>query len=405
VQGRDIHLDIKRVVGYRNFCNKLWQATRFMLGCFGDFLPFEGMGAANGQAVAAAAQQQLVNGPFAAPRDRWVLGKLNETVVEVTRCLEEYEFGKCVQVLDTFLRGKLCDVYLELIKPNVYSKETTVKAEGLRNHSRAVLWTCLDVGMRLLHPICPFVTEELWQRLPGRGAGCLAAEPQSIMIANWPKPVPLFASGGEAAPAAAAGAAAAADSSSPSSSAAVDAAMEVVLGAVEGARSLRADHRLTKKPAKFLVLCANPTAAGALAAQSDDFATLAMASGVEVAGPKDKAAKAAADSAWPLKIISDAVTVFVDLQSVAAPAGGGGAGAGAGGSAGNAAVDNSFQLKKLRKDIATLEPLVKKLEGKMATPAYLSKVPEAAQAKDRDKLDQYSKQLGDAKEALSKMLA
>jgi len=106
-QGRDINLDIKRVVGYRNFCNKLWQGTRFLLGCFGDFMPKPGMAAT------------LVSSQAVAPRDEWVLHKLNETVAEMTKCFELYEFGKGVQVLDSFFRGRLCDVYLELIKPSV----------------------------------------------------------------------------------------------------------------------------------------------------------------------------------------------------------------------------------------------------------------------------------------------
>jgi len=373
VQGRDINLDIKRVVGYRNFCNKLWQATRFMLGCFGDFVPFKGMGqldatkAGPASTEGSAAAIKLSRGGFARPRDRWVLGKLNECVQEVTKCFSEYEFGKCVQVLDTFLRGKLCDVYLELIKPSVYSQSATPEAEGLRNHSRAVLWTCLDTGLRLLHPICPFVTEELWQRLPGRGTAHLSGEPASIMISQWPTPCPAFAC----------------------SDGSVDGAMDVVLGAIEGARSLRADHHLTKKPAKFVVVCSTSEAQDALAKQTDDFATLALASSLEVAGAGADLAKLT--EGMPLKIVSDAVKVFVDLKSVAT----------AGGASSGGAVDNTLQLKKLKKDIALLEPLVKKLQGKMGTPAYLSKVPEAAQAKDRDKLEQYSKQLGDAKAALA----
>ena len=112
LQGRDINLDIKRVVGYRNFCNKLWQGTRFLLGCFGDFMPKPGMASKLVGSSQAA-------GAVAAPRDEWVLHKLNDTVHEVTKCFELYEFGKGVQVLDSFFRGRLCDVYLELIKPSV----------------------------------------------------------------------------------------------------------------------------------------------------------------------------------------------------------------------------------------------------------------------------------------------
>jgi valyl-tRNA synthetase len=348
VQGRDINLDIKRVVGYRNFGNKLWQTVKFVQGCFGEYLPFSGM------------QKTLLDG--AAVRDRFILSKLNGAVMDVTKCFEDYEFGKSVQVLEQFLKGQLCDVYLELTKPAVYTKSTDAASLAGRDKSRAVLWTCLDVFLRLLHPICPFITEELWQRLPGRGQGLIEDEQTSIMVSAWPKASAAWAS--------------------PSAEKAMEA---FVLAAVEGARSLRADFKLTKKPADFVVACSDPEATAAMTAQSDDFTTLAVAKSVTVSAdePKSEGGKK-----YAVKVVNDKVKVFVDLSSVE-----GAAGKGAGGVGGSDT--------KNKKQRAKLEVLVKGLEGKLSNPQYLSTVPEQVQAKDRAKLAEYTKQLKDIVSLLS----
>jgi valyl-tRNA synthetase len=340
VQGRDINLDIKRVVGYRNFCNKLWQGTRFLLGCFGDFVPSATMAAT------------LLEAPIA-PRDRYILSKLNEAVGEVTRCFEEFEFGRAVQTIDTFFRGRLCDVYLELIKPVVYGAEPS--GEAAKNKARAVLWTCLDTCLRLLHPMCPFVTEELWQRLPGRGT--LEGEASSIMMSAWPKTVPAW--------------------TDPKS----EAAMDIAMGAIEGARSLRADHNLARAPAKFTVQCSSAEAAAAVEAHLDDVRTLALASEVVIS---------AEAGSGPLKLVSDAVKVFLDLGSVVGKAG---------------AADKSMQIEKLRKEAEKLAPLIAQLVAKMGNAAYRTSVPAAAQDKDKEKLEQYSKKHADALDAISALEA
>ena len=322
---------------------------KFVLGCFGDYLPFSGM------------QASLLDG--AAMRDRFILSKLNGVVMGVTRCFEDYEFGKSVQVLEQFLKGQLCDVYLELTKPAVYTQATDAASLAARDKSRAVLWTCLDVFLRLLHPICPFITEELWQRLPGRGKGLVHEEKTSIMISAWPTAVASWASSS------------------------AEKAMEMfVLAAVEGARSLRADCKLLKKPADFVVACSDEEAIAAMKAQVDDFTTLADAKSVSVSG--DEPAADSAGKKYAVKVVNDKVKVFVDLKSVEG-LGGGGGGGGSGGAGGGG---SDAKSKKQR---ATLEGLVKALEAKLSNPKYLSTVPEQVQTKDRAKLAEYSKQLQD----------
>jgi valyl-tRNA synthetase len=356
VQGRDINLDIKRVVGYRNFCNKLWQSCRFLIGCFGDYIPD------------ANTRANLLS--KASPRDLFILSRLNDTIVEVTRCFEEYEFGKAVQALDVFFRGKLCDVYLELVKPSVYNRNTDKAAEDARNQSRAVLWTCLDVALRLLHPMCPFVTEELWQRLPGRFQ---SNNTESIMVSAWPVSEPSW------------------------NNANADATMEQVLGCVEAARSLRSAHNIAKKPAVFIIACNNDEVMAQLKTQTEDLQTLTLASSVLIV--KSDSSEAEEAKLYPMGLVSDSIKVYFDPKSVGVAAVIGGASAAATATA-EIAVDNSTQINKLEKEIKTLTPLVSKLSGKMNNEGYLSKVPPEALAKDKEKLEQYSKMLTEATEAL-----
>jgi valyl-tRNA synthetase len=102
VQGRDINLDIKRVVGYRSFCNKLWNAVRFMLGTFDDYKASDNL------------WSQLK--PLAG-RDKFILSRLRRCVIDVNTCLTEYKFGEAVQAIYHFFLDDLCDVYVELVKP------------------------------------------------------------------------------------------------------------------------------------------------------------------------------------------------------------------------------------------------------------------------------------------------
>ena len=105
VQGRDINLDIKRVVGYRSFCNKLWNAVRFMLGTFDDYKASDNL------------WSQLK--PMAG-RDKFILSRLRRCVLDVNTCLTEYKFGEAVQAIYHFFLDDLCDVYVELVKPVMY---------------------------------------------------------------------------------------------------------------------------------------------------------------------------------------------------------------------------------------------------------------------------------------------
>ncbi|KAI9468965.1 MAG: valyl-tRNA synthetase [Benjaminiella poitrasii] len=152
--GRDINLDILRVEGYRKFCNKLWNATRFALMKLGDdFKPFESAEPTGNESLA----------------DKWILTKLNRCAVEINKYLEERNFMMATNVVHQFWLYDLCDVYIEVVKPICDSDTTNDEAATKRKiTAQNTLYTCLEAGLKLMHPFMPFVTEELFQRLPRR---------------------------------------------------------------------------------------------------------------------------------------------------------------------------------------------------------------------------------------------
>ena len=192
IQGIDINLDISRVVGYRQFCNKLWNATRFALTHLAAdrYTPKPLLDSID----------EILTSKQLATRDRWILSRLNNTISIVDESMKNYAFAPAATAIYEFFLYELCDYYLELLKPLMAGDESIAKdaaheAGGdiatAQRLSRAILHLCFEYGLRLLHPMMPFVTEELWQRLPGRGKPLRAgdnapADWPSIMISPYP---------------------------------------------------------------------------------------------------------------------------------------------------------------------------------------------------------------------------
>ena len=166
--GQDIFLSEERFAAGRNFANKLWNATRYALSH------------ANGGGGQGAGGTLR---PSSVP-DRWILSRLQRTIMRVTKSLDDFLFNDAASALYEFLWRDLCDWYVEITKHAEPAQRAT---------TQAVLRTTLETSLRLLHPIMPFVTEELWQHMQGptpkttrKGSG--SRTPASIMTAPWPKP-------------------------------------------------------------------------------------------------------------------------------------------------------------------------------------------------------------------------
>ncbi|KAI8820771.1 tRNA synthetases class I-domain-containing protein [Fimicolochytrium jonesii] len=159
----DINLDISRVEGYRKWCNKLWNATRFALMKLGaDYKPRKD--------VALTGKESLA--------DRWILAKLNQCIRKTNENLAQYNFMQATNALYQFWLYELCDVYLETTKPIIDGADAAAS-----DSAKDVLYICLEAGLKLLHPFMPFVTEELYQRLPRRPDDKVP----SIMITRYPE--------------------------------------------------------------------------------------------------------------------------------------------------------------------------------------------------------------------------
>ena len=157
--GRDIKLSTERIAGYRNFCNKLWNASRFTLMNLEGFEP-----------VAVPWDRLALS-----DADRWILTRLEETIRTTVQALEDYKFNEAASTLYTFTWHNFCDWYIEMAKDALYGDDPQARARV-----QYVLFTVLEQLLRMLHPFMPFITEEIWQALPGERP-C-----PSIMQASYP---------------------------------------------------------------------------------------------------------------------------------------------------------------------------------------------------------------------------
>ncbi|KAK2190154.1 hypothetical protein NP493_86g05009 [Ridgeia piscesae] len=216
-QGRDINLDVLRVQGYRFFCNKLWNATKFALNALGE-------GYTPPSTMQLSGNEQLM--------DRWILSRLSETVTLCDRAFREYDFPVATTGCYNFWLYDLCDIYLEAVKPVLYGDD-----ENAKTVTRATLYTCLDVALRLISPFMPFLSEELFQRLPRRTPN----EPPSLCVTPYPEVNEFTWRDGP-----------------------LEAEVELAMSVVRSVRSMRSDYQLTKTKTDLYLKCSDETTAATL---------------------------------------------------------------------------------------------------------------------------------------------
>lgn len=163
--GRSVNFDFKRAEGYRNFCNKIWNATNFVL------MNTENQDCGYG---ATATEPRGYSFP-----DMWIIGRLNQTIEQVTQAYETYRFDLAAETLYSFVWNDYCDWYLELAKVQLQTG-----CASRQRATRHTLLRVLEAALRLLHPIIPFITEELWQTVAPM---CDAKTADSIMLARFPE--------------------------------------------------------------------------------------------------------------------------------------------------------------------------------------------------------------------------
>jgi valyl-tRNA synthetase len=316
--GRDLKLSRDRIAGYRNFGTKLWNAVRFA----------ELNGVWEGHATQAAPP------PATATANRWILGEAGRVREEVDAALAGFRFNDAAQALYAFVWGKVCDWYVEVAKPLLGEPATAAE-------TRAVMAWVLDQCTILLHPIMPFVTEEIWG-LTGRRAGLLAHQ-------DWPT--------------------VGADLVDPEA----EREMRWVIALIDEVRSARAQLRVPAGLHLPLVVTAlDARGRAALERNAGLIARLArVAEVVEGAAPKG------------------AVTVAVEGGVFAIPLEG--------------VIDIAAETDRLRKTLAKLEKELGGLRGRLANPGFVASAPEEVVDETRDKLAAGDAEAAKLREALARL--
>jgi valyl-tRNA synthetase len=309
-QGRDIKLSEDRIEGYRHFVNKIWNSARLVLMNLTE----------------EEAQQQEVGVSLA---ERWLLSRLHQVSEEVTKALEDYKFNEAASICYQFVWHEFCDWYLEMSKEALYSDDAAV-----RRSTTAVLVRALKTILKLLHPFMPFVTEEIWQRLPGTK--------ESIMIAEFPEA-----------------------SEFPLDDGAIR-EMNLVMGAITGIRNIRGEMNVP--PAKrvdVLVEAPDPFDEAVIRDHLNHIRSLARVESVEVnsSTPKPKASATA---------VFGSNQVHVVLKGL---------------------IDFEEEKKRIRKEINKIEKDHSLSRNKLSNPQFMEKAPEEIIESVKEKMESMQQQL------------
>jgi valyl-tRNA synthetase len=296
-QGRDVKMSEKRVEGYRHFVNKLWNAARFALMHIDaryEFPPID--------------RQQLA--------DRWILSRLNRTTRGVAEALDNYRFNEAAAALYKFVWHEFCDWYLEVIKPALYGN----RGDDQKQATLGVLWRVFSDTIVLLHPIMPFVTEELWHRFPGTEG--------SVMRATFPADLP-----GE---------------QHRQVDQAAETAMQLLIDVISGIRNIRGEMNIPpSQQLMCLIHCESRTKKQIIETHAELIIDLARLESLESAAGAERP-KASATA------VVDDVTLFVSLEGI---------------------VDVARESARLEKEIAKLAGENEGLTKKLANEQFLSKAP------------------------------
>ena len=258
--GNDMRYSEKKIIASRNFANKVWNASRFML------MNIE--------------KADLSNVSLAdlTPADKWILSKANSLVKEVTDNMEKYDFGVAVAKLNDFIWEEFCDWYIEMVKPRLYNEEDTTKAAAL-----FTLKKVLTISLKLLHPYMPFITEEIFCSLQD--------EEESIMVSEWPVFEEEFDFKAE------------------------ENEVEMIKNAVRNIRNLRADMNVPpSKKASVYVVSEKEEVRRVFEDSKVFFATLGYASEVHVQAGKAGIAEDAVSTVIPDAVIYMPFAELVDVE-------------------------------------------------------------------------------------------
>jgi valyl-tRNA synthetase len=303
-QGRDIRLSEERIEGYRNFANKIWNAARLVLTNLEGYDP----------ALARRGTPSVA--------DRWIKSRLTEAIGQVRKAIDTYRFNDAAAAVYQFLWHEYCDWYLEIAKRSLYQSESP-EAKAV---TQQTLVETLEATLRLLHPFMPFISEELWQRLPHTG--------ESIMIAPFPK--------------------ATRKGRDPEA----ERLMAPVLDFVSAIRTVRSESRIS--PALELAVTVKPASPAVAAALESSGAVIGSLARAAITVSREGARPAGSAMAT-----TPSGDVFVRLEGV---------------------VDFEAERQRLRKEIERARKEIAFLEGKLGRPEFVERAPAEVVARERERL-------------------
>jgi valyl-tRNA synthetase len=326
-EGQDIKLAPTKFEMGRNFCNKLWNASRFVLGNLSDFV-------AQVDALDSDARARLAAGVVDGLEDAFILGKLQAARLEISSALDSYRFNEAAQALYRFTWDELCDWYLEVVKPRLYDGKGGASS---RLVAQANLVRCLDEVLTMLHPFAPFITEEIFANLAPHRAALFGAAPESLCIAQWPQSMPEHAFVEETR------------------------RFDFVRDVTRAARTIRAEHNLDRKTQLRATLHTPDEATAALLGESERHTVMHLAGlgafevGVSVGKP---AASATA-------VLPGGSELCVDLQGL---------------------IDFSAEIERLQARVRKAATGRDRLLAKLENPAYADRAPADIVEKDRERV-------------------
>ena len=323
--GNDMRYDEKRILASRNFANKLWNASRFVLMNIeeGDDLSF--------------------NGENLELEDKWILKRLNDVIVDVSKNLDKYEIGLAADRIEDFIWNEYCDWYIEFAKIRLYGEDEDAKA-----NVKKVLLYVLRKMLALLHPFMPFITEEIFVALPDTK--------DLLIVEDWPEFVEEFNFVNE------------------------EANVNSVIEAITAIRNQRATLNVpSKTKQKLTILVENKDNISLIEEIKDQFQNLASASEVEVLYKEDVEST---DDEGLVRLVFNEFSVLMSLDEL---------------------VDYEKERQRLKDEIKRLEGEIKRASGKLSNKGFVEKAPEAVVNQEREKLNDYEDLLEKTKASLEEI--
>lgn len=309
--GNDMRFVEEKVKASRNFANKIWNATRFILMNLSDEIDKPEL------------PQRLQT------EDKWILSKLNTLIKEVTENLERFELGIAVQKLYDFIWDVLCDWYIELTKSRIQAGGESAKS------AQQVLIYVMNQCLKLLHPIMPFITEEIWQAIPN--------DCESIMVAPWPQYREDLCFQQE------------------------EEDFEKVMSAIKAIRNRRAEMNVPpSKKARVFVKTLNT---GMFESGAMFIERLASASEVKVSGVAPQQGEDFSDA---VQVITDSARIFIPLDEL---------------------VDKEKELARLEKERKACDKDIAMVEQKLSSQGFIEKAPQNVVEAERAKLEKHKERM------------